>query len=122
MWGITAALYADALAQSYTISLAASLPEAGRRLQQESVALIMVDLRAEAGLAVDLIGTLRKLAPTATIIAIAAAADAPKIVAAVKAGAADVVAKPIAVEPLRLAVGRALKHLSLKHEIDYLRR
>jgi DNA-binding NtrC family response regulator len=39
--------YADALAQDYTLSLAASVLDAGKRLQKEVFALIIFDLRDE---------------------------------------------------------------------------
>jgi DNA-binding NtrC family response regulator len=114
--------YADTLAQDYTLSLAASLPEAGKRLQKEAFALILFDLRDERTDIADTIAVLQQLSPSTPIIVASQTQDARQIVAAVKAGASDFVTKPFAAEKLRLSVRHALEHRSLKNEIDYLRR
>ncbi|MFO7709303.1 MAG: sigma-54 dependent transcriptional regulator [Desulfobacterales bacterium] len=114
--------YADTLAQDYTLSLAAGILDAGRRLQKEAFALILLDLRDERADITEIISALQQLSPSTPIVIVSQTADARQIVAAVRAGAADFVTKPFAAEKLRLSVRHALEHRSLKNEIDYLRR
>ncbi len=114
--------YADSLAQDYTLSLAPSILEAGKRLQKEAFALILCDLRDDCKDIAEIIATLQRLSPSTPIVVASQSSDAHQIVAAVKAGAADFITTPFVSEKLRLAVRRALEHRSLKNEIDYLRR
>ena len=116
------AAYADPLAQDFTLSLAAGIAEAVKRLQKEAFALILFDLRDERTEIADVIAALQQHSPSTPIVVTSQSQDTRQIVAAVRAGAADFIAKPFAAEKLRLAVRRALEHRSLKNEIDYLRR
>ena len=117
-----ASAYADILALDYTLSLAPSILEAGKRLQKESFALIILDLRKNDVPIAETISNLQPLSPTAPIIVAAQTENAEFIVDAVKAGASDFVAKPFTAEKLRISVRRAIENRSLKNEIDYLRR
>ncbi len=114
--------YADALAQDYTLSLAASVSDAGKRLQKEVFALIIFDLRDERTEISEIVMTLQQLSPPTPIIVTAEVQEPRRIVEAVKAGAADFVTKPFAAEKLRLSIRRVIENRTLKNEIDYLRR
>jgi DNA-binding NtrC family response regulator len=114
--------YADALAQDYTLSLAANVLDAGKRLQKEVFALIIFDLRDERTEISEIVTTLQQLSPPTPIIVTAEVQEPRRIVDAVKAGAADFVTKPFAAEKLRLSIRRVIENRTLKNEIDYLRR
>ncbi|TFG42755.1 MAG: sigma-54-dependent Fis family transcriptional regulator [Syntrophobacterales bacterium] len=114
--------YADALAQDYTLSLAANVLDAGKRLQKEVFALIIFDLRDARTEISEIVTTLQQLSPPTPIIVTADAQEPRRIVDAVKAGAADFVTKPFAAEKLRLSIRRVIENRTLKNEIDYLRR
>jgi DNA-binding NtrC family response regulator len=114
--------YADALAQDYTLSLAGSVLDAGKRLQKEVFALIIFDLRDERTEISEIVTTLQQLSPPTPIIVTAEVQEPRRIVEAIKAGAADFVTKPFAAEKLRLSIRRVLENRTLKNEIDYLRR
>jgi len=94
--------YADALAQDYTLSLAANVLDAGKRLQKEVFALIIFDLRDERTEISEIVTTLQQLSPPTPIIVTAEVQEPRRIVDAIKAGAADFVTKPFAAEKLRL--------------------
>ncbi len=117
-----AGAFADELAKEYHLSLAPSILDAGRRLQKEGVALIIFNLRDEEPGLVEILKTLQQLSPATPIIVAAEIQDPRLIVEAVKAGAADFVAKPFVAEKLRLAVRQAIENRGLKNEVDYLRR
>jgi DNA-binding NtrC family response regulator len=114
--------FVEALAQEFTLSLAATVLEARNRLQKEASSLIIFDAREEVGPMIDTLRTLQQLSPLTPIIVTSLCQDAGMIVAAVQAGAADFLTRPFAVEKLKLSVRRVMENHSLKNEIDYLRR
>jgi DNA-binding NtrC family response regulator len=114
--------FADALAQEFTLGLAATVPDAHKRLQKEAFALLLLDVREDGVPLDDILGGLRQLSPSTPVIVTSPCAEAGLIVAAVKAGAADFLTRPFAVEKLKLSVRQALENRRLKNEIDYLRR
>jgi DNA-binding NtrC family response regulator len=114
--------FADALAQDFNLSLAATLPDAHKRLQKEAFALILFDAREDGGPLAEPLAALLQASPSTPIIVTSRSAEAGLIVDAVKAGAADFLTRPFVAEKLRLTVHRALERRGLKNEIDYLRR
>ena len=114
--------FADALAQEFTLSLATTVLDAGKRMQKEVFALIVLDVAEGDGQMTDIINTLQQMSPATPILVTSPSQDARVIVDAVKAGAADFIARPFAAEQLRISVRRSLEARSLKNESDYLRR
>jgi DNA-binding NtrC family response regulator len=114
--------FADALAQDFNLSLAATLPDAHKRLQKEAFVLILFDAREDGGPLAEPLAALQQASPSTPIIVTSRSAEAGLIVDAVKAGAADFLTRPFVAEKLRLTVHRALERRGLKNEIDYLRR
>jgi DNA-binding NtrC family response regulator len=114
--------FADALAQEFTLSLAPTVLDAGKRMQKEVFALILLDVAEGDGQMTDIINNLQQISPATPILVTSPSQEARVIVDAVKAGAADFIARPFAGEQLRISVCRALEARSLKNEIDYLRR
>ena len=113
---------AGVLAQEFTLSLAPTVLDAGKRMQKEVFALILLDVAEGGGQMTDIINTLQQISPATPILVTSPSQDARVIVDAVKAGAADFIARPFAGEQLRISVRRSLEARSLKNEIDYLRR
>jgi DNA-binding NtrC family response regulator len=114
--------FADALAQEFTLSLAPTVLDAGRRMQKEVFALIILDVAEGDGQMTEILKTLQQMSPATPILITSPTQDARVIVDAVKAGAADFIARPFLGEKLRISVQRALEARSLRNEIDYLRR
>ena len=114
--------FADALAQMFTLSLAPTVLDAGKRMQKEVFALIILDVAEGDGQMTEILKTLQQMSPSTPILVTSSSPDARVIVDAVKAGAADFIARPFAGEKLRISVSRALEARSLRNEIDYLRR
>jgi DNA-binding NtrC family response regulator len=114
--------FADALAQMFTLSLAPTVLDAGKRMQKEVFALIILDVAEGDGQMTEILKTLQQMSPSTPILVTSSSPDARVIVDAVKAGAADFIARPFAGEKLRISVHRALEARSLRNEIDYLRR
>jgi DNA-binding NtrC family response regulator len=114
--------FADALAQEFALSLAPTVLDAGKRMQKEAFALIVLDVREGDGQMTDILKTLQQMSPGTPLLVTSPSQDARLIVDAVKAGAADFITRPFAGEKLRISVRRTLEARSLKNEIDYLRR
>jgi len=120
--GVDVQAFADALAQEFTLSLAPTVLDAGKRMQKEVFALIILDVAEGDGQMTEILKTLQQMSPSTPILVTSSSPDARVIVDAVKAGAADFIARPFAGEKLRISVHRALEARSLRNEIDYLRR
>jgi DNA-binding NtrC family response regulator len=120
--GSDVSVCADALAQDFTLSLAATAAEARKRMQKEVFALILFDAREGGDPLAETIQTLQQLSPPTPIVVSSLCGQPDLIVAAVKAGAADYLTRPFAAESLKLTVRRVLENRRLKNEIDYLRR
>lgn len=80
---------ADALAQDFNLSLAATIADACKRLQKETAALILCDVGESGALLAETLRTLRQLSPSTPVIVSSLGGQADLIVDAVKAGAAD---------------------------------
>jgi DNA-binding NtrC family response regulator len=113
---------ADALAQDFNLSLAATLEDARKRLQKEAYALILFDGGEPGKPLAEMIRALQQLSPSTPIIAASRYGQADLIVEAVRAGAVDFLSRPLVAEKLKLSVRRVMETRSLKNEVDYLRR
>ncbi len=113
---------ADALAQDFNLSLAATLEDARKRLQKEAYALILFDGGEPGEPLAEMIRALQQLSPSTPIIAASRYGQADLIVEAVRAGAVDFLSRPLVAEKLKLSVRRVMETRSLKNEVDYLRR
>ena len=113
--------FADALAQEFTLSIAPTVLDAGKRLQKEEFALIILDVGGGGG-QMDILKDLQHTSPTTPVLVTSLSQDARLIVDFIKAGAADFITRPFAGEKLRISVRRAIEARSFKNEIDYLRR
>ena len=113
---------ANALAAGYHISAAPGVLDAAGSIKKEAFKVIIYDLRDSGSDLEDIIRTLQQLASHTPVIIFGPLDDAQLIVRAIKAGAADYIARPLVAEKIRLAVDQAIENRSLKNEIDYLRR
>jgi DNA-binding NtrC family response regulator len=95
----------------YVISAQSPQPEA-----------ILLDLSMPEVSGMDVIRKLRPLCPNLPIIVLTIYGDIEKAVAAMKAGATDFLAKPVAHERLRTSINNALKINALSEEVNRLRR
>ncbi len=112
----------DALVSDYSISVVSSVPDAAKRMKNETFNVIVFDLQENAANIEKIIRNFQQVAPLAPIIVTGPSQDARLIVRTIKAGAADFLTKPLVAEKIHLAVDQALENRSLKNEIDYLRR
>jgi DNA-binding NtrC family response regulator len=92
--------------------------------QKASVQLALLDLRLPDWDGAELVAAMQRAAPQARILALAAFPDVPQVLAAVRAGARDILEKPLQAAGLLAALERQLAEggLSVRSETDYNRR
>ena len=91
------------------VDCAASLAEARRHLAQRSYALCLTDMRLPDGEGLELVTQITRESPATPVAVITAFGSAENAVAALKAGAFDYLAKPVALEALRNLVRSAVR-------------
>lgn len=102
--------------QGYDMEVAESLEGARSRLSQESYELVITDLRLEDGDGIDLIRWIRRHQPRCEILAITGYGTPETAVEVVRAGAFDLLTKPLIDDELMLAIGRAMTHREIEAE------
>ena len=98
-----------------------SAPEALTYLDRHPVDIIVahVHLREVSGL--ELVSRLRDRQSEVLGIVVTSHGSMETAVEAIRAGAYDFITKPVKVDALEIAVGRAIEHLSLRREVKRLR-
>ncbi len=91
------------------VDCAATLQDAQRHLARGGYALCLTDMRLPDGEGIDLVSTIARQHPSTPVAVITAFGSAENAVAALKAGAFDYLAKPVALEALRSLVRGAIQ-------------
>jgi two-component system response regulator HydG len=84
--------------------------------------VVVTDLRMPGMDGLDLLARLRERDPQLPVIVVTAFGDVASAVAAMRAGAADYITKPIDLDQLSLGIERALERRDLRAETENLRR
>jgi DNA-binding response OmpR family regulator len=110
-------LLGDALAHAgYRVELASSDTEALERLAQPGIDMLLVDLRLGDADGVQVMQAARQLWPRLPIIMLTANGSLSSAIAAVRAGVADYLLKPIDLETLRERIAAILDEYYLSRE------
>lgn len=106
----------------YDVRSAGSAEQAEKRLYEESVDLIVCDLRLPGRDGLELLRRTRVRDESPTFIVITAFGTVAQAVQCLKEGAHDFLTKPLDLDHLRLTVDRALESRRLSREVERLRR
>jgi DNA-binding NtrC family response regulator len=118
----TATLLAEALRRcGYQADSISSGEACLERVRREPIDLVVTDAQMPGMSGVDLCGILHERHPDLLAIVLTGVGDLEMAIGAIRAGAYDFLIKPIKIEPLTVAVRRALEHLDLKREVKRLR-
>jgi len=107
--------------QGYLVEIAHTLAAAKSKLKQASFGLMLTDLRLGEDDGFELIQHARRLQPQCSVLVITGYATPETAVDAVRAGAFDVLTKPLIDEELLLAIHRATSQRKMTEENERLR-
>ncbi len=108
--------------EGYSVTVAVSGEEAKVILERKPQDLVITDLSMPGISGVELLRHIRSEYPDTVVVLITAFGSVETAVEAMKLGAYDYITKPVNPESLRMVVARALEHLSLREEVQTLRR
>ena len=105
----------------YTVTTAASGPEALTRLADEPADLLLIDIKMPGMDGLELQRRVKQAVPEATVIIVTAYAAVDTAVQALKEGAYDYITKPIDPDDLARVIAKAAQHQKLARENSRLR-
>ncbi len=106
----------------HQVSVAESIQQAKGLLAHQSFDLVITDLRLGDGDGFDLIGYTRNQYPETAVLVITGYATPDTAVEAVRAGAFDLLTKPLIDDELTLAIQRAMSQREITRENELLRK
>jgi len=106
---------------SHDVETAATLSEAKAELGRRSFDLVITDLRLDAEDGFELIAYTRKHCPDSSVLVVTGYATPDTAVQAVRAGAFDLLTKPLIDDELTLAIQRAVTQSEISKENELLR-
>ncbi len=106
----------------YQVIQASGVGEASRRIAEDSLDLIITDLKMEDGNGMDVLAEAKRIAPDAEVVVMTAYGSIQSAVEAMRRGAYDYLTKPFDTDALLVAVEKALEHKRLREENLELRK
>jgi two-component system, NtrC family, response regulator AtoC len=103
--------------EGWPVQLARSLHEARRALEGDAPDVVVLDRRLPDGDGLDFLAALRAQLPDAPVLMVTAHGDIQSAVEAIRAGAADYMAKPVELADLVLRVRRAFGEQNLRERL-----
>jgi DNA-binding NtrC family response regulator len=105
----------------WRVETAASLAEAAAALQRAEPDIVLCDLMLPDGSGIDFIRDAKIQSPSIAFVMITAHTSTRSAIEALKAGAADYIAKPFDIEELKIVVRKASERKELEDENIHLR-
>jgi two-component system response regulator HydG len=115
------ALMAELPTRGYSGSARNSADEAFRLLETEDFDVVVTDINLGGSNGIELCSKIAANRPDTPVVVITAFGSMQAAIEAIRAGAYDFVTKPFDMPTLALALGRAVQHRTLRHEIRRLR-
>lgn len=107
--------------QGYEVTTAAGVPEAKALLKDKAFDLVLTDFKMPGGSGVDVATEALQLNPKTSVMIMTAYADVESVIAAMRAGVADYLLKPLNVDSLLKKIEMLKENRELKNEIGILR-
>jgi DNA-binding NtrC family response regulator len=107
--------------QEYVVDTAASVPAALSILEKKRYEIVLTDIRLEEGDGFDILTWCRKNRPDTTVILLTGYGSVETAVEAIRAGAFDLLTKPLIDEELTLSLERALNQRHVLEENQQLK-
>lgn len=112
---------AEALSGSYLISYCSAGRGISQKVQLVHFDIVLLDLEEGSPQLLMVLAEVRRLLPFTPIVVTCRTERADLVVSAIKQGAFDFIVKPYTAAKVKVALEKALEHISLKNEINYLR-
>ncbi|MGA2026329.1 MAG: sigma-54 dependent transcriptional regulator [Syntrophobacteraceae bacterium] len=106
----------------YDVSVAGSGEEALAIIREEPIDLILLDIRLPGIDGIETLKAIRERDKNILLIMMTAFEDVKTVITSMKMGVFDYLVKPLDMDEIEIIVERALENLSLKKEIETLRR
>ncbi|MGZ3418472.1 MAG: sigma-54-dependent transcriptional regulator [Polyangiales bacterium] len=107
--------------RGFEVSACATAEEASARLTSEEVDVVLTDLNMPGTTGIELCSRVVQSHPDVPVIVLTAFGNFQSAVEAIRAGAYDFLTKPVHLEPLSIALERAVQHRRLRTEVKRLR-
>lgn len=107
--------------KNYTVYTAANGQEARRKISEEDVSIIFLDLKLPDCSGLDLLQEFVALYPAKIYIMMTAYGNIENAVTAMKAGAFDYIVKPVKLQEILVVIEKATEWLKVKEENKYLK-
>jgi len=107
--------------ESYEVRVCHSGFEALERLNEESFAVAVVDIKMPGMDGIELLGKIKEKYPQTSVVIMTAHGSVETAVKAMKMGAMDYLSKPFEAEEIKLVIERVFEHQKLIDENLYLR-
>src|SRR5581483_10653456 len=107
--------------RGFEVTSAASGAEALERFAAKDFDAVLTDLNMKGMNGVELCRKLLDKRPEVPVLVLTAFGSLDAAMQAIRAGAYDFITKPVEMEPLAVALNRALENLALKREVRRLR-
>ncbi len=104
--------------EGFPVTIAHSLHEARARIEKGTYELVLLDRRLPDGDGLSFLPELKAALPASQVVMVTAHGDIASAVDAIRAGAADYVAKPIELSDLVMKARRAVDAIRLKDRLD----
>lgn len=105
----------------YTVTARADAEGALAFAAENTIDLALLDLRLGGTSGIELLGSLKQLAPGVPVLFLTGQGSMPDAVEAMRAGAFDFLVKPTPLDELELVLGRALEHGRLLRQNERLK-
>ncbi|MCD6288516.1 MAG: sigma-54-dependent Fis family transcriptional regulator, partial [Candidatus Hydrogenedentes bacterium] len=105
----------------YNVETAANGKEGLARFRDDVYDLVLTDLKMPDINGIEVVRTVRQIAPATSVIVMTAYGTIETAVEAIRLGAFDYITKPLSPDVIEITVERALDHARLAEEVRYLR-
>lgn len=115
-------LLMDALSGDYLVSYCSTGGDIVQKIKLAHFDLVLLDLENGGPGPLAVLVEVKRLLPFTPVVVTCRTEKAEVVVSAIKLGAQDFIVKPYTAATIKVSLGKALENISLKHEINCLRR
>jgi DNA-binding NtrC family response regulator len=112
----------EALSSEYQISYCSGSRDLAKKIKLVQFDIILLGLQDDDDSILAALGDIKKISPCTPVVITSGVEKAELVVTAIKEGAFDFIIKPYTAAKIKASLAKGLDNVSLKNELDYLRR